>query len=121
MSGSPTLRIERFVWCFARERIESSCEERCGIKQGNICQGFSPPAAPGLSQGVGSSPTFSVPLAARLFKVESIKPKSKPCTNTQYSNACSIQPLHIAFHDDLLLSLTAYFVYFLVSGWQIVN
>ena len=50
------------------ERIHSSCEERGGGKQGNICQGFSLPAAPHLVPGAGASPTFSFPLAARLLK-----------------------------------------------------
>lgn len=114
------LWIECFVWCFARERIHSFCEERCGIKQGSICQGLSPPAAPNLSPGAGSSPTFSFPLAARLFKVESVEPKSNHVQILK-DGACSPQPVYIAFHDDLLLSLTAYFVCFLVSGRLIVN
>ena len=35
--------------------------------------------------------------------------------------ACSIQLVYISFHDNLVLSLTAYFVCFLASDWLVDN
>lgn len=89
-------------------------------KAGKYLSGPQPSCCPNLSPGAGSSPTFSFPLAVRLFKVESIESKSNHVQILK-DGACSLQPVYIAFHDDLLLSLTAYFVCFLVSGQLIVN
>ena len=89
-SASPPVWIECFVWCCARERIHSSCEERCGRKQENICQDFSLPTAPHLIAGAGASPTFSFPLAPKLLKVETVIQNSNHVQIFKDS-ACSIQ------------------------------
>lgn len=125
-SASPVW-TERFVWCCARERIHGSCEERCGRKRGNICQDFSLLTAPHLIAGAGTSPTFSFPLAPKLLKVKTVIQKSNQVQIFK-DGACYIQGwclfiqlVYISFHDNLVLSLTAYFVCFLVSDWLVDN
>lgn len=72
------------------ERIHSSCDERCGRKQENVCQDFSLPTAPHLIAGAGASPTFSFPLAPKLLKVETVIQNSNHVQIFKDS-ACSIQ------------------------------
>lgn len=100
--------------------MHSSCEERCGRKQEDICQDFSLATVPHLIAGAGASPTFSFPLAPKLLKVETVIQNSNH-VQIFTDGACSIQLVYVSFHDNLVLSLTAYFVCFLVSDWLVDN
>lgn len=100
--------------------MHSSCEERCGRKQEDICRDFSLATVPHLIAGAGASPTFSFPLAPKLLKVETVIQNSNHVQIFK-DGACSIQLVHVSFHDNLVLSLTAYFVCFLVSDWLVDN
>lgn len=79
-------------------------------KAGKYFQSLRPPAAPHLTSGAGALPTFPFPLAARIFKTKNQSLQNPNHIQILQDSACSIQLVYITFHDNLLLSLAAYFV-----------
>lgn len=115
LPGRESTALQGEAWPTAKKYVE-----RRGLQQRSICQGLGPPATPHLIPGARASPVFSFPLAARLSKVQSVYPNSKPCPNTQ-DRACSVLLVYIASRHSLLSSLTAHSVCFLVSDCLTVN
>lgn len=116
---SPTLDWVLCVMLCQRENPQLLWEE-VWHKAGKYLSGLQPSCCPWSESWSRILPNFLFSSSCEVFKVESVEPKSNHVQILE-DDACSLQPVYIAFHDDLLLSLIVYFVCFLVSGWLIVN